>query len=375
MLTSLPHRLLYSLRVIWACARKDIRSALAERLFTILGLFLPVNVLVLMSLFVLSGGLAPTAVVMQEQGPYAQAFVQAMSQAHSFRLIPASAAAAARSLAAGQVVAVVTIPADFDARIRLKQPVAVGVAINNLNTDFTNDIRRAIPLAITSFYAREFPELVSVTVHEQDSHPQDTDYLPYLSVSILVIALMIGGLLQSGPASAGEWEHGTIKELLLSPADRGAIIIGKMLGSFLVGLGSTAVVLGVLIFLVGVRPDHWLELAGFTVLSLVLFNTLGVLFGNLIRQRTGVIALSMSISLPLFFLSGAFGPISFSTPVLQVFARLFPVYYQIVVFQHAFHGFDLNTLGLAANALVLGGYTLGLILVVTVVLRRSRVSH
>ena len=368
-------RLTYPLRVIWACAKKDVRSALAERLFTIIGLFVPLNVLVLMSLFVLAGSNAPTAVVMQDEGPYAQAFVTAMSQAHSFRLIPAAAEDAARQLAAGQIVAVVTIPPDFDLALAQNQAVVINVAINNLNTDFTNDIRRAIPLSITSFYAKTFPDRVSVTVHEVDNHPQDTDYIPYLSVSILVIALMIGGLLQSGPASASEWEHGTIKELLLSPAGRWAIITGKMLGSFLVGLGSTAIVLAVLIFGIGVRPDHWLEVLGFTTLSLVIFNSLGVLLGNLLKQRMAVIALSMGISLPLFFLSGAFGPISFTTPLLQAFARLFPVYYQIVVFQHAFHSFTLNTLGLGANTLVLAGYTIGLIILVTLVLRRSSVSH
>jgi ABC-2 type transport system permease protein len=368
-------RLPFAMRVIWACAKKDVRSALAERLFTIVGLFVPLNVLVLMSLFVLAGSNAPTAVVMQDQGAYAQAFYQAMSQAHSFRLEPASAAEAARRLAAGQVVAVVTIPPNFDAKLAQNQAVVIDVAINNLNTDFTNDIRRAIPLSITSFYAKTFPNLVNVTVREVDNHPHDTDYIPYLSVSILVIALMIGGLLQSGPASASEWEHGTIKELLLSPADRWAIIVGKMLGSILVGLGSTVIVLTVLIFVVGIRPDNWWEVLGFTALSLVIFNSLGILIGNLIKQRLPVIALSMGTALPMFFLSGAFGPISFTTPVVQAFARLFPVYYQIVVFQHAFHSFTLNTLGLGANTLILAGYAIGLIVLVTLVLRRSSVSH
>jgi hypothetical protein len=56
-------------------------------------------------------------------------------------------------------VAVVTIPADFDTKVQQNQPVQIGVKINNLNTDFTNDIRRAIPLSITSFYAKAFPNL------------------------------------------------------------------------------------------------------------------------------------------------------------------------------------------------------------------------
>jgi len=361
----------YQLRVIWACARKDVRSALTDRLFTIMGLFVPANVLVLMSLFVLAGSNAPTAVVMQDSGPYAQAFYQAMSQAHSFRLQITSAAEAERLIAAGGIVAVVTIPPEFDLRIQQNQPVQVGVEINNLNTDFTNDIRRAIPLSITSFYAKAFPNLVRVTPHETDLYPQDTDYIPYLAVSILVIALMMGGLMQAGLASAREWENETIKELLLSPASRIAIMLGKMLGSFLVGLGSTCIVLVVLILFLGVVPDHWLEMIGITLLILLIFNALG----TLIKQRMPVIALTMGISLPLFFISGAFGPISFSTPLLQAIARLFPVYYQIVVLQHAFHSFLLNTYGTAGNVLILVGFAAGIMLLMTLVLRRSTVSH
>src|SRR5947209_6982480 len=80
----------YTLRVILACMKKDIKIALRERMFTILGAFIPVNFLILMSLFVLAGSNAPTAVVMEDRGPYAQQFYNAMSHAHSFRLQQAS---------------------------------------------------------------------------------------------------------------------------------------------------------------------------------------------------------------------------------------------------------------------------------------------
>jgi len=365
----------YQLRVVWACSKKDFQAALTDRLFTVLSLFVPVNLLILMSLFVLAGSNAPTAVVMEDQGPYAQAFYQAMSQAHSFRLQITSAAEAEHLITAGQIVAVVTIPADFDAKVQQNQPVQVGVKINNLNTDFTNDIRRAIPLSITSFYAKAFPNLVSVSVQENDLYAHDTDYIPYLGVSILVIALMMGGLLQSGTAAAKEWENQTIKELLVSPASRWAITVGKMLGSFILSLGSTVIVLLVLTVFVGVYPQNLGEVFGFTLLSLIIFNTVGTLLGTVIKTRQPVIALSMGISLPLFFLSGAFGPISFSTPVLQVIAKIFPVYYQIVVLQHAFHGFALNTYGVWGNTMILVGYALVLIILMAVALQRATVSH
>ena len=85
------HNFAYDMRVLFACMKKDIKSALTERVFTIITVFVPLNFLILLSLFVLSGGQAPTAVVMQDTGPYAQQFYKAMSQAHSFRLQRANA--------------------------------------------------------------------------------------------------------------------------------------------------------------------------------------------------------------------------------------------------------------------------------------------
>lgn len=268
-----------------------------------------------------------------------------------------------------------TIPADFDTQVRQNSPVQVGVQINNLNTDFTNDIRRAVPLSITTFYAKAYPNVVTITPNEIDQYTQDTDYIPYLAVSILVIGLMVGGLLQAGTSSAREWEKETIKELLLSPAPRWAMLTGKMLGAFLMGLASTIVVLIVLIFVVGVYPVNWGEVLGYSALCLIIFIALGMLLGTLIKQRQPVVALAFGASIPLFFLSGAFGPISFNVPVIQVVAQIFPVYYAIVLMQHAFHNFSLNTYGIHVNVLVLCAYAVGLLLLATFALRRSTLAH
>jgi len=363
------------LRVIWACLKKDVKTSLTERTFTIVGILVPINILFLMILFVIGGGYAPTAVVFDDRGPYAQQFYQAMNDAHSFRLQQTSAREAATLLSAGRIVAVVTIPADFDQRIQQNQPVQVNVQINNLNTDFTNDIRRAIPLSITTFYARAFPNLVTITPRERDAYPQDTDYVPYLSVSILVVGLMLSGVLQAGLGMAREWESGTMKAMLLSPANRWAMIVGKLLGAFVIGVLSLIVVLAAIILLIGVWPAHWDEVIGFGVLTLIIFLAWGTLLGTLFKNRTPVLALAFGTSVPLFILSGAFGPLSFTTPAVQLIAQLFPVTYAIALAQHAFHNFNLNTYGVAGNVLVLVGYGLALLILASLALRRATVAH
>jgi hypothetical protein len=53
-------------------ALKDIKSTLTERAFMLTSIIIPINFLLLFLLFALTGGQAPTAVVLKDNGPYAQ---------------------------------------------------------------------------------------------------------------------------------------------------------------------------------------------------------------------------------------------------------------------------------------------------------------
>lgn len=367
-------QLLYQLRVIWACARKDVRSTLTEKVFLVTMTIIPVSYFFLLMLFILSADQAPTAVVMQENGPYAQMLYDAMANAHSFALRQTSAAEAERLIDSGSIVAVVTIPANFDSAIANDQPVDVGVRINNLDTDFTADIRRAVPLSITSFYAHARPQLVTVTSQENDLYAHDTGYVPYIGVSILVCGLIIGGTIQSGTSWAREWEGQTMKELLLSPASRWSLFLGKMLGSLLLAMAPAALVFLVLIGALGTWPVHWFEMLAYTLLTLLIFSTLGTLLGTVARQSRHVVTLCLGSLVPLFFVSGPLGPVTFSTRAIQVIASLSPASYAIAGEQHAFHDFTTNTLGLW-NALILLGMALGGTVAAVLVLRSSTAGH
>jgi ABC-type multidrug transport system permease subunit len=364
----------HDLRVIRAVALKDIRSSLTERLFTTISVIIPLNFLILFLLFVLTGGEAPTAVVLEDQGAYAQQLLQAMAGAHSFIIHETSADEAHSLMHQGRIVAIVTVPAGFDDALQSGQAVELPVVVNNLNVDFTNDIRRALPLAITEFYAQRFPQQVVVRAEEVDLHARDTGYIEYLSVSIVVVSLLIGGLLQAGSNVAREYETGTIKELLLAPASRWAIEVGKVLAALALTTLSAGVVLAVVVFVLGVWPAHWPAVVFFTLLVMLSFVALGVLAGTIVRRRTTVIPLSIGLGLPVFFISGAFGPVEWGTNVLATIARLQPVYYAIGVFQYAFHDFQTTQLPLSADAALLAFFTVGVVVVSSIVLRRRGVG-
>jgi ABC-2 type transport system permease protein len=360
-----------ALRVIWACLKKDVKSALTERAFLFQMSILPINYNLLLILFALAGSNAPTAVVMQERGLYARHMYTALAEAHSFHLEQASAGDAESLINAGEIVAVVTIPADFDQRLQLHQPVQLGLQVNNLNTDLTDDVRRGVRLAITTFYHQAFPGQVSIAPEEHDAYPNDIDYIPFLSVSILVIGLMVAGILQAGTASAREWERHTMKAVLLSPAPRWAIAVGKMLAAWVLALASGAVVLAFLTLVIGDWPAHWGLMLGVTLLASALFVALGTSLGYLLRQRQTLTLLARGSSVPLFFLSGLFAPITFSTVGVQILARLFPVHYAIVLEQYSFLDERTNTLGIGGNLLALVAF-LGAFLASTTLVLRQR---
>lgn len=253
--------------------------------------------------------------------------------------------------------------------------VLLPVVIDNLNADFTDDIRRAVPLSITIFYAQAFPHQVVVRAAEVDTQPHDTSYISYLVVGIVVVGIMIGSLLQAGSSAAREYETGTIRELLLSPASRWAIVAGKTLGALTLNLLGTAMMLVVVVLVLGVRPLHWGAMIGLTFLIITIFVMLGTLIGMVIRRRAAVVPLSLGVALPLFFLSGAFGPVTFVGPVVAWLARLFPLYYAMAVFQYAFHGFLTTTTSLSANILALVGFGGVAISASAVVLRRQVIIH
>jgi ABC-2 type transport system permease protein len=250
-------------------------------------------------------------------------------------------------------VAIVTIPEGFDRELSAGRPVDLPVVVNNLQTDFTNDIRRAVPMTVTSFYADAYPGQVSVQAREVDVQLHDTGYIPYLAVGVAVLGLLLAGILQGAQSAAREHESATVIELVLSPASLWAITVGKMLAALAVNAISGVVVVLLVIALIGSLPVNPLEVAGFAVLLMTAYAALGVVLGNLVRRQQAALPLALGMALPLFFMSGPFGPINWLGGLSGLLGHVSPAYYGIAAFQHAFHGYQAAQTNLTTDMIVL----------------------
>jgi len=125
-------------------------------------------------------------------------------------------------------------------------------------------------------------------------------------------------------------EFGFLREMLVAPARRGAIVLGKCAGG-----ATTAVIQGAVMLLlaglVGVpySPVLLLTLLGEMMLVAVALTALGVFFASRMTQIESFQAVMQFLVMPMFFLSGAIFPPSGLPEWLGVLTKLDPLSYAV----------------------------------------------
>jgi ABC-type multidrug transport system permease subunit len=347
-------------RAVWAIFRKDIAIFLRQPTTMSATIVPPFAFLLVGALGAAAVGRSPVALVTLDSGPQGQQMARIIREADVFRIADASPTQAKTLLDDIQVAAIVTIPADFTQRVDAHQSAPIEVTVNNLNLDFTNDVRRSVPDAITQFYAAQGgTSPVVVTMNETDLRNRDVELFQYGVLPTILLLLCISGILNGGLSAAREWESSTVKELLLAPVAGGAIILGKVLAGF-----AIAFVLGTLVLLLGyalgwTQPQgiYWLT-ALLTIALVALFSAgLGVTVGAAIQRVQATTAISINVAIYLFFLAGGIGVLAFEPDWLQSIAAFVPLTYgrhalEQAVFYSASDQLGLDLLVLAVSAAV-----------------------
>lgn len=317
-------------RAIWAIYRKDLMVWLRNGRNIAATVVPPLAFLLVQALGAAAVGRSPVALVNLDHSAKGVLMQQIFHQADVFRITDADPQQAQLLLHDVQVIAIITIPADFTQRVDAHEESPVLVQLNNLNLDFSNDIRRSVPDAITQFYHSEGnANPIKVSLQEQDLRQRDVQFFQYSVLPTLVLLLTLSGLVTSSIGTAREWETRTIKEMLLSPTARYAVIIAKVLAGF-----TTTFLLGLLIFLLSAalgwtQPQGIYWLSTLLIIALIaLFSTgLGVALGAALQKITPVIAISINLAIYLFFLAGGVSVLAFEPLWLQNIAAFVPLTY------------------------------------------------
>jgi ABC-type multidrug transport system permease subunit len=294
----------------------------------------------LVSLFGMTGAMAPTAIIDDDRGGRAQAFIQDLHDAHhSFSLITTmSSAEALNALKHGNLVAMITIPKKFTFNVLSRRNTAINVVVDNIDTDMTEDIQRALPSAIVAFGRRLHLPNRHVQVEETDLIDHDTGFISYLVASSLVLAAFIIACNLSAVAVAREFENRTAVLLNLCPSNPLFVLLGRLLGSSAFSFAALLPAVAVAVFGFGLIPVHPLETMLCLLLCVFSFAALGAALGACLKRTLPVASLVFGMALPFYLVSGSYEPERFDGNLIWTIAHCSPVYYAVGIIEHAIHG-------------------------------------
>lgn len=172
-----------------------------------------------------------------------------------------------------------------------------------------------------------------------------------LSQSVLFVAIF------SGMAIIWERDLGITQRVLVAPAFRSAVILGKAVSSAMRAVIQVALVLAVVAVIripldwsvFGVLGSLVAVLLGATMLS-----ALSMVIASLVRSREQFMGLGQLVTLPLLFASNALYSVSIMPGWLQVVARFNPLTYLVEMLRQLLVGVGPNRLLLDAGVLVGG---------------------
>ncbi len=164
------------------------------------------------------------------------------------------------------------------------------------------------------------------------------DYIQFIFPGIVAMSLIFSAM-WSGISIIWDREFGFLKEILVAPIPRTAIVAGKIMGG-----GTQAMVQGgiTLIFapLIGVKISlvGFISLIGIMGIISLALSSMGIALASRIYTYEGFGTISNFVIMPLFFLSGAVYPVETLPSWLKVIVSLNPVTYGVDLMRGAVLG-------------------------------------
>jgi ABC-2 type transport system permease protein len=151
----------------------------------------------------------------------------------------------------------------------------------------------------------------------------------FMFPGVLSMALLFTAAFSAG-SIVWDREFGFLREMLVAPVRRGAIVIGKCLGGATVAAGQGVVFL-TLAGLVHVpyTPVLMLTLVAELLLLAFTLTAFGLMAAARIRSMQSFMAVVQMFLLPMFFLSGALYPLSNLPTWLRALTRIDPLTYAV----------------------------------------------
>jgi ABC-2 type transport system permease protein len=261
----------------------------------------------------------PAALLSVAEGPYSRAVITALENTGYYRFdeMPKSEEEANRLIAKGAILFLVTIPGDFEARVKrgdhpillveadATDPAAATNAIGTLGEIAATALDRE--LGRMSEAKRQSASDLQIVVHRRYNPEGISQY--NIVPGLLGVILQMTMVMMTAMALTREIERGTMENLLAMPATPFEIMLGKIIPFIGVGAVQVAVVLSVSRLLFDIP---FLGSLALLVVAILVYITalvlLGYTFSTLARSQMQAMQLTFFFFLPSILLSGFMFP-------------------------------------------------------------------
>jgi len=159
----------------------------------------------------------------------------------------------------------------------------------------------------------------------------DLRYMDFLAPGVLAQSVLFIAIFY-GIAVIWERDLGLVHKLLVSPASRVALVMGKALSAGVRAL-SQACIVYLLAWLLGVKMNwHPVALAGVALtvlLGAAVFSTFSLIIACVVKTRERFMGIGQILTMPLFFASNAMYPVAMMPGWLQAIAHGNPLTYEV----------------------------------------------
>ncbi len=156
-------------------------------------------------------------------------------------------------------------------------------------------------------------------------------YLAFMTPGILAQSVLFSAIFY-GIAVIWERDLGIVHKLLVTPAPRSALVLGKAIAAGLRGLIQAGIVFLIALAL-GIQlrwePLPIVVVAVAVMLGSAIFATFSLIVACIVKTRERFMGIGQVLTMPLFFASSAIYPLDLMPGWLQAVARLNPLTYLV----------------------------------------------
>ncbi|MCX6797793.1 MAG: ABC transporter permease [Candidatus Falkowbacteria bacterium] len=180
------------------------------------------------------------------------------------------------------------------------------------------------------------------------------NYLEFLVPGVIAMSILFTAVF-SGLEIIWDRQFGFLKEMLVAPVSRLQIMVGRCLGGATVAVIQGLIVL-IISLAIGFRVTNWwlvIVTLVFMFMIAFLFTLFGTAIASVLKDVQGFQLIVNFLIMPLFFLSGAFFPLTGLPRALSITVQANPLSYGVDALRGTLIG--LTQFGLMTDFLVLLG--------------------